>query len=192
MLYIMRHGKTDWNLLHRLQGHSDIPLNEEGRKMAQDAREKYKEIHFDVCYCSPLVRAVETAEIFLSGTNTPVIPDERLKEMGFGVYEGIGQSELAPDCPIHVLFEKPECYCVVEGGESFETLYERTGDFLKKVAMPLLAEGKNVLIVGHGAMNCSLISRIRGTDLAHFWDGMMGNCEVAEMETNHFLKPDCI
>ena len=42
MLYIMRHGKTDWNADHLLQGHTDIPLNEEGRQMARDAREHYK------------------------------------------------------------------------------------------------------------------------------------------------------
>ena len=38
MLYIMRHGKTDWNIQHKLQGHTDIPLNEEGRQMAKQAR----------------------------------------------------------------------------------------------------------------------------------------------------------
>ena len=53
MLYIMRHGKTDWNALHKLQGRTDIPLNEEGRAMARAAREQYREVHFDICYCSP-------------------------------------------------------------------------------------------------------------------------------------------
>ena len=44
MLYIMRHGKTDWNVLHKLQGRTDIPLNDEGRLMAMKAREDYKDI----------------------------------------------------------------------------------------------------------------------------------------------------
>ena len=44
MLYIMRHGKTDWNAVHRLQGSEDIPLNEEGRQMARDARKKYGDL----------------------------------------------------------------------------------------------------------------------------------------------------
>lgn len=61
MLYIMRHGKTDWNALHKLQGRTDIPLNEEGRLMALKAHEEYKSWNIDVCYCSPLIRAVETA-----------------------------------------------------------------------------------------------------------------------------------
>lgn len=57
MLYIMRHGKTDWNELHKLQGITDIPLNAEGRRMAENARVEYADVHFDICYCSPLVRA---------------------------------------------------------------------------------------------------------------------------------------
>ena len=65
MLYIMRHGKTDWNALHKLQGRTDIPLNDEGRLMASKAHEEYKSLNIDVCYCSPLIRAVETAQIVL-------------------------------------------------------------------------------------------------------------------------------
>ena len=67
MLYIMRHGKTDWNAKHKLQGRTDIPLNEEGIQMAEQAKEKYKDVNFDICYCSPLVRAKQTAEIILEG-----------------------------------------------------------------------------------------------------------------------------
>lgn len=54
MFYILRHGRTDWNEEHRLQGEVDIPLNETGRQMAYDAAEKYKDIDFDICYCSRL------------------------------------------------------------------------------------------------------------------------------------------
>ena len=50
MLYIMRHGKTEWNALHKIQGRTDIPLNEEGRLMAEKACEEYKDLHIDVCY----------------------------------------------------------------------------------------------------------------------------------------------
>ena len=67
MLYIMRHGKTEWNERHKLQGRTDVPLNEAGRAMAEAAREEYREVHFDICFCSPLVRARETAEILLRG-----------------------------------------------------------------------------------------------------------------------------
>ena len=75
-LYIMRHGKTDWNEKHKIQGRTDIPLNDEGRKMAAAAAEEYKDIHFDICFCSPLIRAKETAQIFLSARNIPIIYDD--------------------------------------------------------------------------------------------------------------------
>ncbi len=84
MLYIMRHGRTDWNVRHKLQGRTDIPLNDEGRMMAAEAGKQYSDIHFDICYSSPLERAKETAEIFLKGRSVPVYTDDRLVEMGFG------------------------------------------------------------------------------------------------------------
>lgn len=91
MLYIIRHGKTDWNELHKLQGHTDIPLNANGIAMAENAAKEYKNVHFDVCYCSPLTRARQTADIILRDRDekVPVIIDDRLIEMCFGEYEGI-------------------------------------------------------------------------------------------------------
>ena len=181
MLYIMRHGKTEWNAKHKLQGHSDIPLNEEGRQMAEKTREEYKGPAFDVCYCSPLVRAKETAEIFLKGTHTPIIADERLIEMSFGVYEGIENSFQIPNCPINQLFDEPEQYEAVEGGESLQELFARTGEFLEEVIMPLMKKETNVLIVGHGAMNASIIGRIQKTPLRNFWDNLGKNCELIRL-----------
>lgn len=128
MLYIMRHGRTDWNVRHKLQGRTDIPLNDEGRMMAAEAGKQYSDIHFDICYSSPLERAKETADIFLKGRNVPVYTDDRLVEMGFGVYEGIENSFAIDDCPINTLFKKPEKYVTVEGGESFEELLQGQGN----------------------------------------------------------------
>ncbi len=134
MLYIMRHGKTDWNAMRKLQGRTDIPLNEEGRQMAEHARTEYADIHFDICYCSPLIRAKETAEIVLKGRNIPIIiTDDRLKEMSFGSYEGTANCVTTPGCPIKDLFLDPANYKVPkDGGESFEQLFARTGEFLKR------------------------------------------------------------
>ena len=98
----MRHGKTDWNEIHKLQGRTDIPLNEEGRRMAAAAGKEYQDIHFDICFCSPLIRAKETAQLVLKGRDIPVLYDDRLKEMSFGIYEGIENSFQIPDCPINV------------------------------------------------------------------------------------------
>ena len=142
-LYIMRHGKTDWNEKHKIQGRTDIPLNDEGRKMAAAAAEEYKDIHFDICFCSPLIRAKETAQIFLSARNIPIIYDDRIMEMCFGTYEGIENSFEIPDCPINVLFKDPVNYIPVENGESFEQLFARTGEFLEQAVRPQREDGKD-------------------------------------------------
>ena len=115
MLYIMRHGKTEWNELHKLQGRTDIPLNENGRKMAREAGKRYREIHFDICYCSPLIRAKETAELVLEGRAVPIVTDDRLMEMCFGEYEGIENSFALPDCPINLAFQAPERFVADKG-----------------------------------------------------------------------------
>ncbi len=181
MLYIMRHGKTDWNLLHKLQGKTDIPLNDMGRQMARDARERYKDIHFDVCFSSPLVRARETAELVLEGRDVPVIIDDRLAEMGFGIYEGTEEVFEKPECPVRVLFFNPEKYEAVGGAESLESLIKRTSEFLDEVAMPLVNEGKDVLILGHGAMNSAVIGNIRHKELKDFWAEGIENCKLIKL-----------
>lgn len=182
MLYIMRHGKTDWNAKHKLQGRTDIPLSEEGRKMAEDAGKECSNVHFDICYCSPLIRARETAEIVLKGRNIPIISDDRLKEMCFGIYEGTENSFQIPDCPINVLFHHPESYLAVENGESLEELYARTGSFLKEIIEPALEQGKDILIVGHGAMNSSIVCQVKNIPVEKFWSAGIDNCKLMKLK----------
>ncbi len=182
MLYIIRHGRTDWNDLHKLQGRTDVPLNDEGRRMAENAREEYRNIHFDICFSSPLVRARETAEILLRGRNVPILTDDRLMEMSFGSYEGIENSFQIPDCPINEFFFTPEAYNSPPGGaESLDDLFSRTGEFLRERVDPLLKEGKDVLIVGHGAMNSSIVCRVRQLPRAQFWSAGIENCKLMRL-----------
>ncbi len=182
MLYIIRHGKTDWNTLHKLQGRTDIPLNEEGRRMAEAAALEYRDVPFDICFCSPLRRARETAEILLKGRDIPIVTDERLAEMGFGIYEGLENSFQIPDCPINVLFQAPELYTGAPGGaESLDSLFERTGAFLREKAIPLSEQGESVLIVGHGAMNSAVTCRIKGLPRKDFWREGIENCRLKRL-----------
>ena len=182
MLYIMRHGETDWNIMHKLQGRTDVPLNEIGIAKAESAREKYQDVHFDLCYCSPLFRARKTAEIVLRGRNVPIITDDRLLEMSFGIYEGMDYSFDAPRHPVDIIFKAPEKYIVpVEGGENFQALFLRTGEFLKDIVEPQLGMGKDILIVGHAAMNSSIICRLKNIPIKDFWSARMENCELVRL-----------
>lgn len=182
MLFIMRHGKTDWNAMHKLQGRTDVPLNEEGRKMAREAHDRYPDVPIDVCFCSPLVRARETAELFLKDRNIPIYYDERLQEMSFGEFEGMENTFDDPNCAINVLFQHPEKYVTSIGGaETFEELYARTGEFLQEKVEPLLQQGKTVLIVGHGAMNCSIVCQVKGLPIEKFWSEGIEQCRLMEL-----------
>lgn len=181
-LYIIRHGRTDWNDLRMLQGKTDIPLNEDGRRMAAEAAKEYAEIPFDICFCSPLVRAKETAEILLRGRDVPVEYDDRLMEMSFGVYEGVKSSFDIPDCPVNEFFFHPESYDnPVEGGESTRDLMERTGSFLREKVYPRLERGEDVLIVGHGAMNSSIVCNALELPLTEFWSKGIENCKLMKL-----------
>lgn len=61
-LILVRHGQTDWNLKHLMQGMTDIPLNETGKMQAFNVKEKLKNVKLDICFSSPLSRAIETAK----------------------------------------------------------------------------------------------------------------------------------
>lgn len=181
MLYIMRHGQTAWNKLYKLQGQTDIPLDDEGREMAYEAAEMYKDVHFDVCYCSPLSRAAQTAEIVLGDRKIQTIYDDRLMEMNFGIYEGLEKYNEVKDCPVNVLFSDPANYAGVENGESIDDLFKRSKGFIDEVIMPLLEQNKDVVIVAHGALNSSIICQMRGLDKSHFWDEPIQNCRLVKI-----------
>lgn len=181
MLYIIRHGRTDWNDQRKLQGKTDVPLNDTGRRMAKEAALRYADVHFDICFTSPLQRAVETAEILLAGRNVPIIKDDRLIEMSFGIYEGVENGFDDASLPVHELFTDPGYDKRAEGGESFGELFRRTGEFLKDTAEPLLEKGLDVLIVGHGAMNTSIVCQRKNIPIEKFWDNNIENCRLFEI-----------
>ena len=181
MLHIIRHGKTDWNVLHKLQGRTDIPLNEEGRRMAAEAGERCREISFDICYCSPLIRARETAEILMKNRDIPIVLDDRLKEMCFGTWEGYENVFEKTDSPMYTFFKDPLHYVAPEGAESFDELFTRTGSFLNEIVKPALQERKKILIVGHGAMNSSIVCQVKNLPLSEFWSAGIENCKLMRL-----------
>ena len=182
MLYIIRHGQTDWNVSRKLQGQTDIPLNDTGREMAKKAAKECADIHFDVCFCSPLCRAKETADILFGARDIPIVYDERLKEMGFGRFEGHENSYDDPNCPASMLFKHPEQYDgSLTGGETMQELFDRTGEFLREEVEPRLKQGLDVVIVGHGAMNSCIVCQIKGRDRKDFWTEGIENCKLYKL-----------
>ena len=179
-LYIVRHGKTYWNEQRKIQGWADIDLTEEGREVAVLSAEGMKDIHFDAIYSSPLKRANETAHILRGERNLPVIVDERIKEIGFGVLEGADFLKIRGDktSKFATFFEAPELYETPEGGESFEMITERAGEFMKEI-VEKHKNDERVMIVAHGAVNKAMMRFIRKNEIKDFWKGaLQKNCGV--------------
>ena len=179
-LYIVRHGKTYWNEQRKIQGWADIDLTEEGREVAVLSAEGMKDIHFDAIYSSPLKRANETANILRGERELPVIVDERIKEIGFGVLEGADFLKIRGDKTSKFVsfFEAPELYEAPEGGESFEALTARACDFMAEITEKHKND-ERVMIVAHGAVNKAMMRFIRKNAVKDFWAGaLQKNCGV--------------
>ena len=118
ILYIVRHGQTKWNVQKRLQGASDTDLNENGIALAKVTGEALKEVPFSCCFTSPLKRARDTAELVLGErkNSVPVYPDDRIREISFGVWEG-QDSTLLPQEMLDNFFHHPEKYQPPQGGD---------------------------------------------------------------------------
>ena len=180
-LYIIRHGQTDWNRARLLQGRTDIPLNEWGRRVAQLTREGLKEVAFDVAFTSPLIRARKTAELILEDKNIPIIDDDRLIEVNFGSYEG--KSFQLDDENLQNFFSKPEAYYSVDGSESIESVIERTGKFLSELYKKQEYQNSTILVSTHGAALCGLLCNIKKWEKADFWKGgLHKNCGFSIVE----------
>ena len=135
MLYVTRHGETDWNLYGKVQGKANIELNAKGIEQAKETMVKLKEENIDLIICSPLKRAKQTAEIINSEKNIPIIFDERIDFQAFWNYEK------------NVNYEK---------AENIRVFFNRIFLFLDEIKKKY--KDKNILLVTHGgvsiAINC--------------------------------------
>lgn len=181
LIYLIRHGETEYNKSHRLQGWSDIPLNENGIKLAEKTAEGMKDISFDRVFSSPLIRSYTTAEIIVGDRNITIEKDNRLKEINLACYEGIPKSVVVDDVnhPMHNYFCNPGKYNPTDGPESFDDLKKRAYDFLNDKIIPLEKKCQNVLIVGHGCLNHSIINPILGIKNDNFRQIQFPNCAVS-------------
>ena len=170
MIYIIRHGKTEWNRANVLQGRSDCPLNEEGVLQAKKAAERLKGIRFDYVFSSPLMRAVQTAEIVAPDTK-PVF-DARLIEMDYGPYEGTDLNRLPPE--IVPFFSDFVHNPAPEGMEPLSAVAERTGAFLEEIRNL----SGNILVSTHAIAMKGLLEYLTPDSHGGYWSRYLGNCAV--------------
>lgn len=143
-ILVTRHGQTDWNTEKRVQGRTDMQLNDKGIEQAYQTKENLKDEKIDLIICSPLKRAKKTAEIINEDKNVEIIYDERLLEICYGENEG----------KVHNEFDYEGVWDIVNTHEYKDC--EKVNEFLKRVHS-FLDELKNrneenILIVTHNGV----------------------------------------
>lgn len=172
MIYIVRHGQTDWNKERKIQGHQDIPLNEVGIHEAEIVRDELKDIKFDVVFSSPLQRAYKTAQII---TNNPIIIEPRLIERYNGKLEGQNFDQVLSTIPWNEDVDNDY------GIEKIGDLRKRVYEFLDEVNNNYY--GKEVLIVTHAGNGIQIRCYFEGNpENNDYGSYRIHNCQVLKYE----------
>jgi broad specificity phosphatase PhoE len=173
ILGLLRHGQTDWNIDLRLQGSTDIPLNETGKEQARQAALALNPEDWDLIIASPLSRARNTAEIIAQELSMNVVIVPELIERSFGAAEGLD----------HASWRKLyESHVPIEGLESLEDLRLRTHLLLDLIANEY--SGQRVLAVSHGAFIRKVLTIVTNGELPR--DGE----RLSNASLNRFMHQD--
>ena len=189
-IYIIRHGETDANKNHILQGNINCPLNEYGIKLAKITGERMKGLKFDACFSSPLDRAVDTAKIVLenSGNNIDIQIDPRIIEMNLGDWEGKSFDTKNLEVPLlKVLLFKANPFWIgkLKNGESAKEVCRRTQEFIRDLVKN---DYENVLVSTHGAAMRAMLNMFYEKPRNFWQNGVPYNCcvNILEYKDNKF------
>jgi len=161
---LIRHGQTDWNAEQRLQGQTDIPLNERGKLQAKECARFLTDAKWDVLLTSPLKRAKQTAEIIQKQVDLPIIEVKAFAEKSFGDAEGMTKVEREKS-----LLKRP--YPNEEEAHAFQ---ERIMKGLETINRDY--PDQKVLLVAHGAVIRLILDILSDGELTSNQTVLMNAC----------------
>lgn len=161
-ILVVRHGQTSWNLAGRFQGSSDIDLDETGRAQAAEAAPVLAAYEPVRIISSDLRRAIETARPVAELTGVEIEPDKRLRERGYGPWEGLTRAEIAERFPEdHRRWRAQEPLRDPEI-ETWDELKRRTGEAVRDIVDS--DSGGTSILVCHGGSARQIVSGVLGWD----------------------------
>jgi alpha-ribazole phosphatase len=179
--FLARHGETIWNRERKYQGQSDVPLTDEGRIQARSLSERLKDEKIDVIYASDLGRTIETAEIIAEHHGQKVVPDPLMRELSFGIWEGMTYDEIMQKWPQEYKGWQADPYNEKPPeGETLSELCERVSKFLMKAAQDH-PEGR-ILAVSHAGPIRAILSVLLNLKEEFFWKFKIGNTSLTIIE----------
>jgi probable phosphoglycerate mutase len=167
-ILLARHGETSWNAAGRLQGHTDIPLNDAGRAQARALAAQLRGHGIARVFTSDLARARETGEIVAAelGLPAPIVEPE-LRERRFGIFEGLTRDEIIARYPESWSHWR-QAIAAPEGGEPHADSVERITRALHRVWAEL---ADTALVVSHGGVMRLWLSELAGEQLPGIGNG---------------------
>jgi alpha-ribazole phosphatase len=181
ILWLVRHGQTDWNLEGRYQGQADTPLNSTGIEEAGRAARQLADRPFRMVYSSDLQRAKRTAEMIAQVRNTPVRVDPRLREISLGEWEGQIFDLIQVQYPLEVEERKRNPLTFrAPGGESIEDIWDRVKQAVNEITEQ--NPGNEVVLVAHGIVLAVLLAYARDHDISKAYARIPANAVPEQLE----------
>jgi 2,3-bisphosphoglycerate-dependent phosphoglycerate mutase len=150
-LLLIRHGETQWNAESRIQGHRDVALSARGRRQAEVLARFLASAAIDAVFASDLSRASQTAEPLARALGLPLRVDARLRERGFGLFEGSTYAEAEANWPNeYAIWRRRDPAHALPGGESYVAARVRVLQCLEEIARD--HQGQTVAVITHGGV----------------------------------------
>lgn len=189
-IYLARHGESEWNILSKVQGQKDVPLTDKGIVQANSLGNRLIHEEIDKIYASDLIRAYETANIIGKINNVEVVPMKELREINFGIWEGLTNSEIKTryQKEFNLWMRTPEKLHLTNA-ESLKELQLRAMRGINNIVRDNSID--NVLIVSHSATLKTIILGLLGIDISYFKNLSLNNVSLSMIEIktyNNVLK----
>lgn len=190
-IILVRHGETEWNAAGRFQGSKDISLSKEGITQAKFLKERFQG-HFDYIYTSPLVRAVQTADIICENTFKVPIIENALREIDFGDWEGLTLEQIRAQyaSEFHSWRTDEQNAYLVGGDLSLKQASLRAKNAILKIAKE--CTGKRVLIVAHGGIIKAGLIGVFDWKMTMYHKLILGNTAVSKLVFDESLNASLI
>jgi broad specificity phosphatase PhoE len=171
ILYLARHGETDYNLKRIFQGRSDIPLNSNGIRQAGALKKLLDPVPLTRVYVSPLDRARATASIIIDNRDIPMTVESRLIEIDFGVWEATPEADVKERwVDDYIDYRSDMSRFHPKGGESARDAQKRAGEWWDEISRKFGSPSEHILVVAHQSLNAVLACHVAGIGLEKAWE----------------------
>jgi alpha-ribazole phosphatase len=182
-LLLVRHAATTWNAQQRFQGHTDVPLSQCGQQQVVALVQALRAETIHACYTSDLRRAWETAHALAHPRGLPLRQEPRLREMAFGVWEGLTYADLQQRDPsLLATWQQNPMQVAPPGGETLHQVADRVQAMLADIITA--HQGHIVLLVSHGGPLRVLLCLALGLSPRAYWQFSLAPASWAELEVH--------